>query len=382
MPARIIDTHGPGLEILDVGDLDDGAMGDVLSAAASEPYELATAGTARFRLYRRRNIDAVLLCGNHHIVSDAASQFVIWRDLLIAYGALTRGESPEFPQLDWTWNDQVADEQRKLAGPMGARWTEYWRSACREVPAGELPLDRPRPSRPSFRGATVAAAVPADLARMVRGSARQLGVTPFAIHLATLQTVIHRISGRGQFLIGCPISLRRSRRTLHSVGYYLAMVLVRADIRANSTCGTVALAAAQELRDASAAGGLPYPHIVRAVARDTKTGPLYRIAITQVGKKASFDEIRLNCIVEPFDVVMQQRHCDLDVQVVEGAGGDAIVLRYDDELFHEATIRRFLEMYLDLLNAGATDPGIPITPSAMQPGRPEQRPDVPPIAQI
>ena len=231
MPARMIDTQGPRLEIFDVGDIDDRAMGELLSAAASEPYELAIAGTARFRLYRRADTDAVLLCGNHHIASDAVSQFVLWRDLLTAYGAVCRGESPELPVLDWTWDDQVAAEQRRLAGPLLTRWSEYWRTACRDVPAGELPLDRPRQTRPGLQGATVTAAVPAHLAQTLRGHAMNLGVTPFAMYLATLQAVIHRYSGSGQFLLGCPISLRRSRRMMNSVGYYIAMVLVRGDIR-------------------------------------------------------------------------------------------------------------------------------------------------------
>ena len=139
VPARIIDAHGPRLEVFDVGDIDDRAMSEVVSAAASERYELANVGTARFRLYRRLDTDAVLLSGNHHIATDAASQFVLWRDLLIAYGALTRGESPNFPR----WTGPGTTRWRPNSGAWPVRRVHAGRST------GGPPAATYRP--PSFR---------------------------------------------------------------------------------------------------------------------------------------------------------------------------------------------------------------------------------------
>ena len=356
LPARVVDPQGPGLVVVDIGHLDDRAMSAVVSAAADEPYDLAGGGTARFRVFRRPEVDAVLLCGNHHIASDAASQFVLWRDLLTAYDALTRGQIPDLPPLGWTWNDQVAAEQRNLAGPLRTSWTQYWRTSCRDVPAADLPLDRARPVRPGYRGNTVTAKVPTTLAIEVRNRAMALGVTPFAIHLATLQAVVHRIGGHRRFLLGCPISRRRSRAMVQSVGYYVTSVLLRADVHADSTFGGLAEAAARELRQASAAAGLPYPDIVRAIGHDARTGPAYRIAITQVDARTSFDRSGSDGTIEPFPVPRLQGQCDLNVEITRSEAGTEIVFRYDRDLFEERTMDRHLGTYLHFLDAATADP--------------------------
>ena len=188
----------------------------------------------------------------------------------------------------------------------------------------------------------------------------ELGVTPFAIYLSTLQALIHRLSGHRQFLLGCPISLRRSRPMMRSVGYYVTSVLLRGDVQPDSTFAQLAGAAAQQLRDASAAAGLPYPHIVRALGRDAKAGPPYRIAITQVDATTSFEKFQRDWTVEPFDVPRLQGQCDLNIEITRADGGTSVVFRYDRELFAEQTIRRLLETYLSLLDAATADPGTAI----------------------
>lgn len=359
VPVRLVDATGPGLRVDDVGDIDDRQLADLVATVAGQPYDLAR-GTARFRLLRRDAGDAVLVCGNHHIASDAASQFVLWRDLLVAYQARSAGRRPELPALTWTWNDQVAAERRTLAGPQRARWTSYWRTVGRQVPAGELPSDRPRPARPAYQGGTVTVEVPAALERAVRDRAMALGVTPFAVQLAALQALIQTTGAARDFLIGCPMSLRRSRSTLGAVGYYVNMVLLRATVDPDGSAADLVQAAARELRAAASAAALPYPHIVRALDRGRDAGPPYRIAITQVDARLAFPPDRFDGVVQPFDVPRLQGQYDLGVEVARGEHSSQIAFRYDRELFTESTIHRYLATYLRILDAVAGRPGTPV----------------------
>lgn len=366
-PVRVVDPAGPGLEVIDLGPVDEALLAARVAAAAVEPYHLA-AGVSRFRLFRRGVGDAVLLSGNHHIASDAASQFVLWRDLLSAYRALSTGARPELPGLAWTWDDQVAAERKGLSGPHRAAWTDHWRATGRGAPAGELPTDRPRPGRPAYRGGTVTEPVPAALHDRVRERAMGLGVTPFAVHLATLQAMIHRSGGQRVFLVGCPMSLRRHRETLPAVGYYVNMVLLRAEVDPRGPAAELARAAARELRAAAGASGLPYPHIVRALARDRAAGPPYRIAITQVdarlgspgGAGGWSPNGESSCRITPFDVPRLQGQYDLGVEVTWTGDGSAVAFRYDRELFDEATVGRWARCYLQILGRIGQVPGITV----------------------
>ncbi|WP_420121631.1 condensation domain-containing protein [Nakamurella sp.] len=360
-PGRVVDPAGPRLEVVDVGPVDDAVLAALVAAAAGEPYDLET-GTARFRLFRRAPDDAVLLSGNHHIASDAASQFVLWRDLLAAYRARSAGAVPELPRVAWSWDDQVAAERRALAGPHRAGWSEHWRATGRDAPAGELATDRPRPRHPAYRGGTVTVPVPPALHDRVQERAVALGVTPFAVHLAALQTSIHRSGGQRRFLVGCPMSLRRRRETLPAVGYYVNMVLLRAEIDPSGPTAGLVRAAARELRAAAGACGLPYPHIVRALDRGRDAGPPYRIAITQVdariGPAADRAGSEAGGRIEAFAVPRLQGQYDLGVEVTRTVDGSAVAFRYDRELFDEATIHRHLGTYLQILDRIGDDPGV------------------------
>lgn len=366
-PGRVVDPAGPRLDVVDVGPVDDTALAALVAAAAAEPYDLET-GTARFRLFRRSPHDAVLLSGNHHIASDAASQFVLWRDLLAAYRARAAGTVPSLPRLTWSWDDQVAAERRALAGDRRAAWTEHWRATGRDAPAGELATDRPRPRHPAYHGGTVTVPVPPALHDRVQERAAALGVTPFAVHLAALQALIHRSGGQRAFLVGCPMSLRRRRETLCVVGYYVNMVLLRAEIDPSGPCTELVRAAARELRAAAGACGLPYPHIVRALGRGRDAGPPYRIAITQVDARIAAAADRAGpvperedgCRIGPFAVPRLQGQYDLGVEVTRAADGSAVAFRYDRELFDEATVRRLVASFLWILEVIGQDPGVPI----------------------
>lgn len=364
-PVRVVDAAGPRLAVVDVGPVDDAALAAQVAAAAGEPYDLGT-GTARFRLFRRAPGDAVLLSGNHHIASDAASQFVLWRDLLSAYRARSAGTAPALPRLTWSWDDQVAAERRGLAGGRRASWAEHWRATGRDAPAGELATDRTRPRRPAYRGGTVTAPVPPALHDRVQERAAALGVTPFAVHLATLQALIHRSGGRRVFLVGCPMSLRRRRETLPAIGYYVNMVLLRAEIDPTAPAAELVRAAAREVRAAAGASGLPYPDIVRALGRGRDAGPPYRIAITQVdarigspGDAADPEPAHdSGCRVTAFAVPRLQGQYDLGVEITRTGDGSTVAFRYDRELFDESTTRRHLESYLRILGRISDDPTV------------------------
>ena len=67
------------------------------------------------------------------------------------------------------------------------------------MPSLELPADRRRPRRPSFRGGARELPVPGDLPGRLRAFCRREGVTSYMALLASFQTLLLRYSGQTEY---------------------------------------------------------------------------------------------------------------------------------------------------------------------------------------
>ncbi len=374
-PARVIRPTGTELVIREVTGMSDAELSDAAAAVARQPFELATDGPLRVVLLRRAD-DAVLVVANHHIATDATSQWLIWRDLLAAYAAFAAGGRPELPDLAGDFQQQVTGEHQQLTAKR-AHLEEFWRGVCVGAEAGVLPLDHPRPQRSVFIGASCSRRLPDELADRVRCTAAGLGVTPFALLLGTFQALVYRHSSQPAFLLACPTSTRRHRRSRDVVGYFVNTLLVRATLDAGSTFAAAARTASQQVTSGTAHAGYPYP-LLRSTysarpgpaatpGRTPRPGPLFRIAVTMVTAARfgrELDELADGAVgvplgdlrVHPYDVPRLEGQCDLNVEITRAPHALSVVFRYDTALFDAATVERLLDCYLRFIEVAATDP--------------------------
>src|SRR6185437_2394443 len=111
----------------------------------------------------------VLLVVLHHIAGDGWSMAPLWRDIAAAYEARRRGAAPALPALpvqyaDYTlWQHEVLGRESK-ADSLSASQLAFWTTTLAGLPDHlQLPSDRPRPARSSYRGGHVPLKLDADL---------------------------------------------------------------------------------------------------------------------------------------------------------------------------------------------------------------------------
>ncbi|OLF05236.1 hypothetical protein BLA60_36880 [Actinophytocola xinjiangensis] len=352
-PAR------PPLVVREVPGTGDDALHELVRRAAVEPLALETEGPCRFTLFRREN-DGVLLLVNHHLASDAISQGIVWRDLMAAYTAALTGTEPDWPPLSATYDDYLARETALVTGPGADAHAAYWRGIADGAATLALPTDRPRPASQGLRGAARHRTVPGEPVRVAAAAA---GVTPFAVLTGTFQALLHRYTGEPDFLIGCPVSVRRTRALREVVGFLVNTTLLRARFTQDTTFAD-AMRAAQRSLTAS----LPHAAYPFALYNDRRPGgePLYRVAITMVGAAPRTEQTFLHHRVRPVPVPHLAGQCDLNAQVMPAPGGALeLTLRYDVDLFDAATVDRLAEHFLLLLDTACTSPDTPVARAAL-----------------
>jgi Condensation domain len=388
VPAR--EVCSPDLVELEVTELPGGGgdpRPDLRAAAialAARPLAITEQGPLRAVLVRR-GADAMLVLACHHIASDATSSWLLWRDLLEFYRARRAGEPPDLPPLRSTYADFVADERELLGSPRGPELAAYWQAECAGARPAEIPADAPRPDTPGFRGATVGQRLEDGLARRVRAAATARGITPFALILGAFQALLSRHTGTGDFLVGCPATLRRRLASRDLVGLLVNTVPLRFSAWPAATFGEVSMAAASRLGAARPRARYPFAAMNGGPDGRGPGGrpPALRIGITMVanpghplldaaaaGAWAQHAGHQITALQLP----RLEGQTDLTVEISPAAGSLTAAFRYDVDLFTAATARQLLARFARFIEITAQDPSAvvartPLTAGADEIGR-------------
>src|SRR2546423_55009 len=211
---RVSDCAGivepAGAVPLPIEDVDAGDLTDRLAALAGAGFDPADR-LWRLGLYRLAPDDHVLAFAGHRAVFDVRAQALLYADLARAYRDARAGRPPELAPLRVVFADYVAwrgwQVNRRGQADL-AWWTAHLDGVASrlELPA-DVPADAaPRTARPLRTGHST---VDAPLAAGVGALARSLGATPAAVVLAALGTVLARLTGQADFVVGTPLAGRR-----------------------------------------------------------------------------------------------------------------------------------------------------------------------------
>src|SRR6185312_8933912 len=156
-PVQVVQPFA-GVAPLPVLDLS--ALSDARAAAeplerelADQPFDLARGPLLRCRLLRLGAEEHRLIVAMHHIASDGWSLDVLARELAALYQAFAQGLPSPLPPLPVQYADFAIWQRRTLSGETLEAQLAWWREGLAGLlPALELPADRPRPARQSFRG--------------------------------------------------------------------------------------------------------------------------------------------------------------------------------------------------------------------------------------
>ncbi|MGX1914109.1 non-ribosomal peptide synthase/polyketide synthase [Streptomyces phaeochromogenes] len=309
----------------------------------------------------------------HHIAADGSSMEPFWRDLTAAYEARGTGHAPDWAPLPVQYADYTRWQQDLFGPPehptrVLTGQADYWRDQLAGAPRElTLPLDRPRPVRPSHRGDAVPLCLPADLHARLTELARERGVTMFMLMQAAVAVLLSR-SGAGQdILVGSPVAGRTDEALEGLVGFFVNTLVLRTDLSGDPDF--------RELLDRVRATGLeafehqdvPFERLVEelAPARSLAHHPLFQVVLTV--HSAPADGPRLSGVqVTELPAVVPAAKFDLDVQVTEllddegRPAGLTGAIVYATDLFDRTGAQTLADRLIRVLRAVVADPARPV----------------------
>ncbi|HWK88358.1 MAG TPA: amino acid adenylation domain-containing protein, partial [Longimicrobium sp.] len=317
----------------------------LMAEEARAPFDLEQGPLIRGRLIRLAADDHVLLLTTHHIVSDGWSMGVLNRELGALYGAFRRGEPDPLPAPAVQYADYAAWQRRWVEGDVLREQAEFWTQALDGAPALlELPTDRPRPARMDHAGARLGVVLDEELTAGLQALSRRHGTTLFMTLLAGWATVLGRLSGQDDVVIGTPTANRGRREIEGLVGFVANTLPLRVDLSDAPTVAELLGRVKKRALEAQRNQDIPFEQVVERVdpVRSMAYSPLFQAMLTwQNAQRERLDLAGLQVISEP-GAAAERSKVDLSLAVGEREGRITGGLSYATALFERETVERWM----------------------------------------
>ncbi len=324
---------------------------------ARRPFDLERDALLRTLLLRLGPGEHRLLVNQHHIVTDDASLRILAREVGRLYAALREGRSSPLEEPDLQYADFAAWQREWLGGVLEEQ-LGHWTRRLAGTASLALPIDRPRPPAPSYRGAVRTFVLDAALAGELRRLGRRHSATPFMTLLAAFLALLHRTCGQDDLAVGVPVAGRKEAGLEELPGLFVNTLVLRLEVSPAWSFAELLDRVRERTLEAFAHDDLPFERLLEALglARDLSRAPLFQALF--VHRDAPPPAPALPGLeVAAAEVPTGTAKLDLTLFLTEAGGALRGDFEYASDLFEPATVERMARRLESLLRAVAEDPG-------------------------
>jgi amino acid adenylation domain-containing protein len=336
----------------------EGVARRLLDVEMARPFDLARGPLVRALLVRLDLEEHLTLVNLHHIVADGWSLGVLVQELGALYRAFAASQPSPLPPLPVQYADYAVWQRQWLQGERLEEQIAYWRERLAGAPAVlDLPHDRPRPPIQRFQGAKLPFWLGAEALPGLSGLQRGSQVTLFMVLLAGYQTLLSRLSGQDDLIVGSPVAGRGRREVEGLIGFFINTLALRADLSGDPTFGDLLAQVRQVTLEAYAREDLPFERLVGELQteRSLAHSPIYQAVLVLLNTPSSTLELP-GVSLEMIDTWVEGTKWDLTISLEERADGLAGYWEYDSDLFDATTVARFAGQFRELLRTAVAEP--------------------------
>lgn len=281
--ALMIDRHD--LSALAPG-ARDASLQALVEQSSRTPYDLERGPLFRGALVRMSDQEVTVVFGAHHTVCDGWSLDVLLDDLGRLYTALVSGAAPP-SRPTRSFSDYVRSHATDAYRQEVQRARAFWRSTLTPAPAPlNLPHDGQRPLTRTFEARSSQLPAPRSSLRAARRLSKEQGLSLFTILFASFTTLLHRLSGASDLIIGVPVAGHLDADMEESVGHLVSLVPVLCRIEPGRSFLEICRHCHGALLDARENASVGFGEILTTMnlPRDPSRPPLITVLFTHAQK--------------------------------------------------------------------------------------------------
>jgi len=355
VPERVISLARPmTLPTVDVAGQSAGErLSQGLRLAAEEirhPFDLSRDLMLRATLLKLGQHDHLFSLAIHHVASDAWSRNIFFRDLAELYEAEVSNRPDKLRTLPIQYVDFASWQQQRMRSEGLENEAAYWKKQLAGSAILQLPTDRPRPKRQTYKGSRESLVLPQPLSHLLRELSRREGVTVFMTLLAALHTLLYRYTGQADTSVGTPIANRTRVETEGLIGFLVNPVVMRLDLSDDPTFSSLLDRLRRVALEAYAHQDMPFEKLVEVLQpeRNPSHSPLFQVMFTFDTAPAEILSLP-GLVVRNLELDNGTSKFDLTLSLTDDGQRIAGFLEYNTDLFDASTVRGMADHYLRLL---------------------------------
>jgi amino acid adenylation domain-containing protein len=331
-------------------------LSKVVEEEQRERFDLVSGPLVRAKIVRVSSGDHVLVLAAHHLVLDGWSAGVMLHELSLAYSG-GNGLIVPMQYADFLLEQRNAATRAKLA-----KTEEWWlREFADPPPSVELPADRPRPAKKTFRATQETIVLDESFYRDLKRAAGRQGCTLFTYLFGSFVVWLHRLGGQGEIVVGVPAAGQmngdgegQARRAL--VGHCVNLLPLRCRCEAGVTFEEHLKHVKRVVLDAHEHQPFTFGSLVRALnlPRDSSRLPLVSTTfnLNRLIPRCDWEGTEAEIATPPrsFNIF------DLSVDIRDSGTDLKIDCCFNADLFDRDTMARWLGHWRTLLKATLTRP--------------------------
>lgn len=299
-----------------------------------------------------------LLMDMHHIITDAWSNSIFFRDLINIY--LERA----VPETTLTYKDFAAWQLTASYEALMMRQKEFWLSRFNdeELPVLNLGADKPRPASFSFAGNFVQSSLDIQTTSSLKAIAARHKATSFMMLYALYNVLLSKLSGADDIIIGVPVSGRTHPGLQEVTGLFVNTLPFRVPVEREESFASLLQRIKQFSVEAFGNQDLPIEELIRAlkIERDLSRNPLFDVLFSFL----DFDRIDTSGFsgsdlrIAPYPSRRSNAAVDLTLIASEKDGRFTLRFEYYSDVFARSTIEQFASAFKVIAETVATDEDI------------------------
>jgi amino acid adenylation domain-containing protein len=328
----------------------------------NKSFNLTSGPLFRPILLRLSSVDHVLVLVLHHIIADAWSMSILFKEIEEIYTEIAHAKPSMLPPISIQYSDFARWQREHFTTEALDPHLRYWTNKLSGHSGFlELPIDRLRPPVRSHNGALETFQIAERLTKALTQIAESSGATLFMLLLAALQTLVWRYTGTDDILIGTPIAGRNDPQLERLIGLFVNTLVIRGNLSGNPSFLELLQRTRAATLEAYEHQDLPFEKLVEAVKPQRNLGytPLVQIMfVFQNTPKQILDLHGLR--LEELELDSGSTKFDLTLEIVPQDGLHC-EMEYATDLFNKESIQQFTRHFETLLDDIAKNPERPIS---------------------
>ena len=309
-------------------------------------FELSQAPLFRARLIRIGEQVHVFIITMHHMITDASSNRIFFRELFALHESFSQGRLSPLKDLPVQYADYAAWIREKRMDSHVA----YWQSKLQGFTVTEIPPDKQRTAHRSSRGARERIQLGETSRKQVKQLCAQENVTLFMLMVAAFKILLRRYTGSTDITMGSVVSGRREPELEHVIGMFVNIIVLRSDLSGEPTFRELLRRVREVCLEGYEHQDLPLERLVDTLklGHVGNRNPFFQVLFDVNNLRPMHHEVpglRIEPLARPEDT----SRYELVLRTPETNDGIAILANYNTDLFSRDWIVGLLRQYKFLL---------------------------------